>query len=233
MLQYGRMGEDQDKWPEAVFTRRDGERTHAIEQASLFGCIVILMASALVVAFVPGSWIQSDMLMGVTDALRGAWPKLDHDVAQLQAEDPARGQKYAVFAAYCAVVTFLFSIVAVPVTWWAIGRSSVRLTYPQSRALWKIPVALAVLVLWMFFETISFDGDTGMGRTLTRSGGLWFWTALLWGGLAMLWGGAVIVAAKLWRHGMPETADEYDQRIYGRRSSDFSSIRCDRGRGWE
>ncbi len=145
MLQYGRMGEDQDRWPEAVFTRRDGERTHAIVQASQFGCIVILMASALAITIIPESWIQSDMLMGITDALRGGWPKLDHDVAQLQAEDPARGQKYAVFAAYCAAVTLIFSIVAAPTVWRAIGRSSVRLTFPQSGALWKIPVALAVL----------------------------------------------------------------------------------------
>lgn len=227
------MGEDRDKWPEAVFTRRDGELTHAIEQAGMFGCLVILMVSALAAAVIPARWLQSDMLTGITDALRAAWPKLDHDVAQLRAEDPARGQKYAVFAAYCGVVTLLFSAAAAPLTWWAIGRSSVRLTYPQSRALWAIPIALAVLVIWIFFETISFDGDTGKGRALTRSGVLWFWTALQWGALAMFWGGAVIVAAKLWRHGMPETPDEYDQRMYGRRVSDFSSIRCDRGRGGE
>jgi len=227
------MVEDQDKWPEAVFTRRDGALTHAIEQACLFGCIAILMVSALAIAVIPVSWMQSETLTDITDAVRGFWPKLDHDVALLQAEDPARGLKYAAFAAYCGAVTLLFSIAVAPLTWWAIGRSSVRLTYPQSGAFRKIPAALAVLVIWIFFETMSFDGDTGMGRALTRSAGLWFWTALLWGALAMFWGGAVIVAAKLWRHGMPESTDEYDQRMYGPRTSDFSSIRCDRGRGRE
>lgn len=127
-----------------------------------------------------------------------------------------RGTKYALFVVSCGVVMMVFLIIMMPLMWRAIRQSSERLSYHQSTALWKVPVCLVFLVYWIFFETLLFDGGTSLGRAITGSGILWFWTALVWGSFAMSLGAVVILLAKLRAHGVPENSYEYNQRKYRR-----------------
>lgn len=201
---------------EAIFSRRDGERTYLIEMLCIFGVISILMVSALVFAIMPNNLLESDSIAAIDHWARSNWPKLDHDAKVLDASTPGRGARYSVFLVYCAGVMIVFLGTTLPITWWAITKSSERLSYPQSSALWKIPIGLLVLLLWNVFETFSFGSNTSVSRAIIGSSTLWFWTALLWGAFGMTWGGVGIVVAKLWIHGLPENKYEYEQR--GRQS---------------
>jgi len=201
-----------DKEVEAVFTQRDGDRTFLIERIFVFGVISVLMGSALVVWAIPDIWFGSGILAADDQWFRGIWPKLARDAAVLDTASPLRGTKYALFVAYCVGVTFAVVTLMLPIVWRAIGKSSQRLTYPQSRALWIIPLALLFLIYWNGFETGFFGSDTSVARAITRGSVLWFWTALLWGASAMALAATAIVVAKLWTHGLPENNYEYYQR---------------------
>jgi hypothetical protein len=200
-----------NKSAEGVFTRRDGEHTYFIEAVCLFGPICILMISALVYALIPNSWLEVDALIALGDWGRSVWPKLDYDAEMLDVS--GRGMAFTLYVLYCAGVLILHFSLMLPITWWAIGKSSERLTYPQTSAFWAIPLALLILVFWNVFERGFFGSSTSASRALTGGSVLWFWTALVWGGLAMFLGGAIVVIAKLWTHGRPEDRDEYERRI--------------------
>lgn len=202
-----------EKQIEAVFTKRDGAWTYSIERACIFGALVILMASAPVAALVPNSWLQVDLLAAIDNWARGVWPKLHHDAGVLDAASPMRGVRYSLFLLYCVGVMIIVLAVTVPASWRSIKISSERLTYPQSSALWKIPIALLVLIFWNVFETGFFGSKTSVSRGITAGWALWFWTALLWGAFSMTLGATMIVAAKIWTHGRPEGSYEYLQRM--------------------
>lgn len=202
-----------EKRVEAVFTKRDGERTYFLERACILGAVFILMASAPLAALVPDSWLQVDSLAALDHWARGIWPKLNHDAGVLDAASPVRGMRYSLFVLYCISIMAVVLLVTVPMAWRSIKSSSERLTYPQSSALWKIPVALLFLIYWNVIETGFFGSTTSVGRGITLTWSLWLWTALVWGASAMTLGGAMVVLAKIWTHGRPENSYEYMQRM--------------------
>lgn len=171
------------------------------------------MVSAPFAAMVPDSWLQLDAVAAIDRWGRGIWPKLYHDAGALDAANPMRGVRYVLFLLYCVTVTIAVLVITFPITWQAIGRSSERLTYPQSGALWKVPLGLLFLLFWNIFETGFFTSDTSVSRAIAGSSVLWFWTALLWGAFGMTWGMAGILVAKMWTHGPPENSYEYKQRM--------------------
>ncbi len=171
-----------EKRAETVFAERDGEWTYLIERICVFGTILVLMVSAPFAAIVPDNWLQLDVLVGIDRWGREAWPKLYHDAGVLDGTSVVRGVRYALFVLYCVGVAIAVLSVTIPITWQAISRSSERLTYPQSRSLWKVPLGLLLLLLWNGFETgLLFGSDTSVSRAIIGGYGLWLWTALTWG----------------------------------------------------
>lgn len=135
-----------------MFTRQDGDRTFVIERACCFGVFFVLMASALFVAVMPLSLFQTNLFATIDQWGRSIWPKLRYDTGMLDMLGPPLGTKFALFELYCAGVSTAFLAIMLPVTWCAILRSSQRLTYPQSSAFWKVPIALIVVIYFAFLK---------------------------------------------------------------------------------
>jgi len=178
----------------------------------VFGPLLVLVVSGFLIATIPDTWFASNTAAAIDHWARLFWPKLDHDATVLDARAPLRGAKYVTFVLYCASIIVANLLVVFPITWRAINKSSKRLTYLQSSALWRVSIGMLLLGFFAVLDTEVIGSDTSMGRVIANSSFLWFWTALLWGALSMTLGAIAILVAKLWKHGRPESNEDYHRR---------------------
>lgn len=194
----------------ALLAPEDNLHAQGLARSYFYASVIVIMCSAVVFALVPNSWFESDILASSSKWAREIWPKLDHDATVLDARANLRGTKHIVFVIYCGFVMLTGSAIALPLIARSIlMRASRRLTYPESGVWWKALLCVLVLVYFNVFETSLVGSSQRLGRSVTDSWFLWFWTALLWWALFIAAGTAIVFAIRLCRYGFPESKEDY------------------------
>jgi hypothetical protein len=168
---------------------------------------------AFTFAALPNLWFVGDLFTALDHFGRSAWPKLAHDAAILDERVPLRGTKYVILMQCCLGMTIVACVAVLPVNWRLISLPSNWVSYPVAKGLGRaFLIGILFLGFVVFFDPLLIGSDARKARGITNSFLLWFWMPLLWWCLAMVVSLATVIAAQIWKHGWPESEEEYRAR---------------------